>query len=189
MHVLCVHAEVNLSNFDEQRQQRSHHGDVVAGSGRCSQEGGGGCFQGGISLSHTHTQTYIQPLLCQRLGDTMSPTAIVGPAWVAPGLLCVSQCVCVCHTKGVPAWAAICHPPSQGEERGGGDPWPLKPPVGPFSQSHAGRAPCLKSHGCLSGIGMEGGGWEVVGRGGGYSPDCGNSFVKRIMCTHKYIHS
>ena len=122
----------------------------------------GGGFQGGI----THTQTYTQPLLCQRLGDTMSPTAIVGPAWVAPGLLCVSVCVCVCacvcHTKGVPAWAAICHPPSQGEERGGGDPWPLNPPVGPFSQSHAGRAPCLKSHGCLSGFRMEGGGWACA---------------------------
>lgn len=119
--------------------------------------GGRGCFQGGI----THTQTYTQPLLFQRLGDTMSPTAIMGPAWVAPGLLCLFQyvCVCVCHTNGVPAWATICHPPSQGEDRGGGDPWPLKPPVGSFSQSHAGRAPCLKSHGYLSGIGLEGGGW------------------------------
>lgn len=28
----CVQAEVNLSNFDEQRQQRSHHGDVAGGS-------------------------------------------------------------------------------------------------------------------------------------------------------------
>lgn len=41
---------------------------------------------------------------------------------------------------------------------GGGDPRRLKPPVGSFSQSHAGRAPCLKSHGYLSGLGMEGGG-------------------------------
>lgn len=48
-----------------------------------------------------------------------------------------------------------------GARRGweGGDPRPLKPPVGSFSQSHAGRAPCLKSHGYLSGTGMEGGDW------------------------------
>lgn len=153
--MLYVHTEVNLSNFDEQRQQQSHHGDVVAGSGQCSQEGGCGCFQGGIA----YTPAYTEPLLCQRLGDTVSPTAIVGPAWVAPGLLCACVRLCVCHTKGVPAWAAICHPPSQGQKRGGGDPCPLKPPVGPFSQSHAAWAPCLKSHACLSGPGMAGGGW------------------------------
>lgn len=45
-----------------------------------------------------------------------------------------------------------------GQMGGGGDPRRLKPPVGSFSQSHAGRAPCLKSHGYLSGLGMEGGG-------------------------------
>lgn len=63
----------------------------------------------------------------------------------------------VCDTNGVPAWATICHPPSQREALGrwGGG---VKPPVGSFSQSHAGRAPCLKSHGYLSGLGMEGGG-------------------------------
>lgn len=137
---------------------------------------------GGAAASKTgpHIQTYTEPLLCQRLGDTMSPTVIVGPAWVAPGLLCVSQRVC--HTKGVPAWATICHPHSQAE-RGGCDPWPLKPPVGPFSQSHADRAPCLKSHGCLSGIRMEGGGWV----GQLFSLNWDRCFVKMITCMLTHI--
>lgn len=66
----------------------------------------------------------------------------------------------VCDTNGVPAWATICHPARERlwADGGGGDPRRLKPPVGSFSQSHAGRAPCLKSHGYLSGLGMEGGG-------------------------------
>lgn len=154
-----MHAEVNLSNFDEQRQQRSHHGDVVAGSGRRSQEGGGGLPRWDHTHTHKHTHN---PSSVRGLVTPCLPRR----SWAQPGWLqafCVSLSVCVCHTKGVHAWAAICHPPSQGEERGGGDPWPLKPPVGPFSQSHAGRAPCLKSHGCLSGIGMEGGGWGGEG--------------------------
>ncbi len=79
--------------------------------------------------------------------------------------VCLSVCVCVTPKGSLPGPPYATHPPSQGEERGGGDPWPLKPPVGPFSQSHAGRAPCLKSHGCLSGMGIEGGGWVGVGDG------------------------
>lgn len=64
---------------------------------------------------HTHTQTYTQPLLCQRLGDTMSPTAIVGPAWVAPGLLCVSQCVYVTPNGSLPGPPYATHPARIGE--------------------------------------------------------------------------
>lgn len=91
---MCVYAEVNLPNFDEQRQQRSHHGDVMwrAVADVLRREGGGGTCKVG-SPTHKHTQN---PLLCQRLGDTVSPTAIVGPAWVAPDLLYVSQYACVC---------------------------------------------------------------------------------------------
>ena len=91
----------------------------------------GGGFQGGI----THTQTYTQPLLCQRLGDTMSPTAIVGPAWVAPGLLCVSVCVCVrvcvSHQRG-PCLGRHMPPTQPGRREGRGRPlatestsWPI----------------------------------------------------------------
>lgn len=133
-----MHAEVNLSNFDEQRQQRSHHGDVVAGSGRRSQEGGEGFWAVGASKvgSHTHTHPHKHahthtPLLCQRLGDTMSPTAIVGPAWVAPGLLCVSQCVCVSHQRG-PCLGRHMPPTQPGIAEGRGRPlateatsWPI----------------------------------------------------------------
>lgn len=55
---MCVYAEVNLPNFDEQRQQRSHHGDVMwrAVADVLRREGGGD-LQGGI----THTQTYTKP--------------------------------------------------------------------------------------------------------------------------------
>lgn len=70
--------------------------------------------RGGVGASKVgsriHTQTYTQPLLCQWLGDTMSPTAIVGPAWVAPGLLCVSQCVCVTPKGSLPGPPYATHP-------------------------------------------------------------------------------
>ncbi len=81
--------------------------------------------------THTHTQTYTEPLLCQRLGDTMSPTAIVGPAWVAPGLLCVAQCVCVSHQRG-PCLGRHMPPTQPGRGEGWGRPlateatsWPI----------------------------------------------------------------
>ena len=116
--------------------------------------------RGGVGASKVGSHTH------QHTQNPSSVKGLVTPclprrSWAQPGWLqafCV--CVCVCDTKGVPAWAAICHPPSQGQKRGGGDPCPLKPPVGPFSQSHAAWAPCLKSHACLSGTGMAGGGWS-----------------------------
>lgn len=119
---VCVYAEVNLSNFDEQRQQRSHHGDVMwrAVADVLRREWGWTCKVG--SPTHKHTQN---PLPCQRLGDTVSPTAIVGPAWVAPDLLYVSQYACVCLSVCVCVWhqwgSCLGHhmPPTQ-PERGSG---------------------------------------------------------------------
>lgn len=57
---VCAHTEVNLSNFDEQRQQRNHHGDVAAGCGRRSQEGS---EAGGASKVGSRTQTHKAPPL------------------------------------------------------------------------------------------------------------------------------
>lgn len=125
---------------------------------------------GGLARwDHPHTNIHKTPSPVRGLVTLCLPRR----SWVQPGWLqtfcmslsmhvCVWVCVFVCDTNGVPAWATICHPPSQrealGRWGGGRDPRRLKPPVGSFSQSHAGRAPCLKSHGYLSGLGMEGGG-------------------------------
>lgn len=107
------------SNSDEWRRQwrrqRSRRGDAAAAGWRSQGRGREGlvgsrglslgCFRGGISN--------IRPGPPLRLGDTKSPTAMAGPAWVAPGLLCVTP-------EGfLPGSPYATHPPSKGDRSGG----------------------------------------------------------------------
>lgn len=73
------------------------------GVGDCAR----GCFRGGISN--------IRPGPPLQLGDTESPTAMASPAWVAPGLLCVTP------EGSLPGPPYATHPPSQGDRSGGGE--------------------------------------------------------------------
>lgn len=95
---VCVHAEVNLPNFDEQRQQRSHHGDVVAGSGRRSQEGGKGVASkvGSHAHKHTHSPSSVKGLVT----PCLPRRSWTQPGWLQAFCVSLSVSVCVSHQRG-----------------------------------------------------------------------------------------
>lgn len=81
---------------------------------------------GGLARwDHPHTNIHKTPSPVRGLVTLCLPRR----SWVQPGWLqtfcmslsmhvCVWVCVFVCDTNGVPAWATICHPPSQREALG-----------------------------------------------------------------------